>query len=264
MFDLTQKIASGTYGTIYATTVNEKPVAVKKIALNKNYRTFENECYFGLQTRHFKHTVQIFKTYTHRAAELEGYMVMELCPTDLFRFSRNKKFTEGEVASIFYEICIAVNELHHSGIAHLDLKPENILFTHDKRVKLCDFGSAVNFSLINPGETPVSNCVGTPLYVAPELATSRKISPPKADIWSLGVILHALLLDCYPASSYSIYPTSNNFTLRYAKDLPHTCQDLLEKMLDFEPKNRLSVDAILRHSWLQTHKCPLKLGPIYC
>lgn len=71
------------------------------------------------------------------------------------------------------------------------MKPENILIDEDHRIKLIDFGLCAN---PDAGiESALATCCGSPAYAAPELVSGRKYIGPEADVWSLGVLLYALL-----------------------------------------------------------------------
>lgn len=89
---------------------------------------------------------------------------------------------------------------HRQGILHRDLKPENILINQDGLLKITDFGlgrvhEAFARSLLFQGSLVSSagnSVVGTYDYMAPEQRTGSA-SEPKADLFSLGIILHEML-----------------------------------------------------------------------
>lgn len=72
---------------------------------------------------------------------------------------------------------------------HRDIKPENILLDSQDEIKLGDFGSATKFE---PHEK-LKNFPGSPLYIAPEVQQHKPYDGPKADVWSLGVVLYVLI-----------------------------------------------------------------------
>ncbi len=68
------------------------------------------------------------------------------------------------VELVLHPFLAVINYLHTNGIAHRDIKPENILFTGDMRLKLCDFGLAINMR-----EEKAVTRAGTLEYMAPEV-----------------------------------------------------------------------------------------------
>jgi len=118
------------------------------------------------------------------------YVVTELCPGgELFDEIQNRKFfSEKDAAELMEQVLSAVYYCHKNQISHRDLKPENILLEGNDRVKVIDFGTAMEF---NP-DVGMDHMLGTPYYIAPEIL-GRKPYNEKVDMWSLGVILYVLL-----------------------------------------------------------------------
>jgi serine/threonine-protein kinase len=112
-------------------------------------------------------------------------------------------------AAIDYALqaCDALAEAHSAGIVHRDLKPSNLFVIKrldgTPSVKLIDFGIS---KIQLPGTGAESDgeltgsavMMGSPLYMAPEQMASARDVDQRADIWSLGVILHALLAGAPP------------------------------------------------------------------
>ncbi len=113
--------------------------------------------------------------------------------------------TVPERIALFTEVCRAVDHAHRRGIVHRDLKPSNILLTEiDGRLapKVIDFGIAKWAAERLPGETQqtaIGEVLGTPGYMSPEQATQTGAIGPASDIYSLGVVLHELLIGGFPA-----------------------------------------------------------------
>jgi hypothetical protein len=94
--------------------------------------------------------------------------------------------------------CQAALGLQHAfeqGMAHRDIKPQNLMLTPRGQVKVLDFGLARLRGARAPGKglTQADSFMGTPEYVAPEQATDARSADTRADIYSLGCTLYALL-----------------------------------------------------------------------
>jgi serine/threonine protein kinase len=140
------------------------------------------------------------------------YIVMEyLHGRDLAReLAERGTLPVQEGVRYILEACEAVAEAHKQGIVHRDLKPANLFLAHDatgeRTLKVLDFGiSKVNgqgskqFSL-----TDTATLMGSPAYMSPEQLESSRNVDGRSDIWSLGVILHELILGSVPFTGESV------------------------------------------------------------
>ena len=137
--------------------------------------------------------------------------------------------------------------LHGMHITHRDIKLENVLLDGARNTKLVDFG----FSVCSHHKRLKVFC-GTPSYMAPEIVLRREYFGPPVDIWSLGVLLYALLCGRFPfsASNYpSLYRKIARGRFQMPEYLSHSVRDLLTGMLCLDPMKRYTVAQIKRHPW---------------
>ena len=102
----------------------------------------------------------------------------------------NKKLTEFQIFSIFFQLLKGISFLHSREIVHRDINPENILFSKEKdayNIKIADFSLAEKF---HSSKTFDLIC-GTPGFMAPEIFTSEGYDE-RVDIYSLGLVLYSL------------------------------------------------------------------------
>lgn len=102
------------------------------------------------------------------------------------------------------QLCETLVYMHGQGVVHRDLKPENILVTADGKVKIMDFGIALDESARRLTWSGLSSTIGTPDYMAPEQVSGRR-GDVRTDIYSLGVILYEMLTGNLPYSGPNVY-----------------------------------------------------------
>ncbi|MEO6777812.1 MAG: serine/threonine-protein kinase [Kofleriaceae bacterium] len=101
---------------------------------------------------------------------------------------------------LFAEICDAVQAAHRSLVIHRDLKPSNILVTADGMPKLLDFGIAKLITAEGDSDGGLTRTSERPMtlhYASPEQIRGGAITVA-SDVWSLGVILHEILVGARP------------------------------------------------------------------
>ncbi|GJJ74543.1 hypothetical protein EMPS_06901 [Entomortierella parvispora] len=122
---------------------------------------------------------------------------------ELFEFVADKRAiaSEADIQFIFAQIVDAVHYLHENNVVHRDLKLENVLLEPRAgaplrpKVKLTDFGLA---KVIEPDAPLLTTRCGSEDYAAPEIILGQAYDGREADIWSLGVVLYALLVGFLP------------------------------------------------------------------
>lgn len=161
------------------------------------------------------------------------------------------KFDEKTTAQFIRETIEAVKYLHSFDppIIHRDIKPENLLLDENMRIKLADFGWS-NFK--EDDETRNTYC-GTPEYLSPEMV-KRIGHDASVDIWSLGVLLFELLAGYAPFSGANQEELFNNIRkvrINWPSDFPPLAKNLITRILKLNPKDRMTLDEILMHTWFE-------------
>lgn len=113
----------------------------------------------------------------------------------------NGRMREEEASRVFSQIISAISYCHQLGVVHRDLKAENVLLDDDMNIKLADFGFSNTFI----EGTPLSTWCGSPPYAAPEVFQGLAYDGPKADIWSLGVVLYVLVCGALPFDGATLH-----------------------------------------------------------
>ncbi|XP_060080804.1 calcium/calmodulin-dependent protein kinase type IV-like [Ylistrum balloti] len=164
-------------------------------------------------------------------------------------------YTEKEAAHVMRDILEAVRYMHEKGIIHRNIKPENLLLEDLKdipRIKLADFG----LTMIQEKDVQMNMVCSSPDYSAPEML--RGISCSKAvDMWSCGVIAFVLLTGYEPflevnGDTYKrVIKVEYSFDDNICSEISENAKDFIRKMLQKDPKKRLTATTALRHPWVR-------------
>jgi serine/threonine protein kinase len=177
------------------------------------------------------------------------FVVLEKCDGgDLLEYILDGRISDiGIVKQLFRDVALAVQYLHQQGIAHNDIKPENVILDASGRAKLTDFGFAKCSETAGDQEK-----WGTLVYMAPELLKSGAFDTQKADIWSLGIFLFALVTSRFP------YPCENDLqttqlikagNLMYMNGMDANAERLIKMMTKVNPEERPTIANILADSF---------------
>nr|XP_016470887.1 PREDICTED: calcium-dependent protein kinase 17-like isoform X2 [Nicotiana tabacum] len=185
------------------------------------------------------------------------HLVMELCAGgELFdRIIAKGHYTERAAASLLRTIVQIVHTCHSMGVIHRDLKPENFLLLskdEDAPLKATDFGLSVFYK---QGDV-FKDIVGSAYYIAPEVLKRRY--GPEVDIWSIGVMLYILLCGVPPfwaESENGIFNAILRGHVDFSSDpwpsISSGAKDLVRKMLNSDPSQRLTALQVLNHPWIK-------------
>uniref|UniRef100_A0A1B6D1M0 non-specific serine/threonine protein kinase n=1 Tax=Clastoptera arizonana TaxID=38151 RepID=A0A1B6D1M0_9HEMI len=179
------------------------------------------------------------------------YLVLEhVSGGELFDYLVKKgRLTPKEARRFFRQIISALDFCHSHSICHRDLKPENLLLDEKNNIKIADFGMAS----LQPGGSMLETSCGSPHYACPEVIRGEKYDGRRADVWSCGVILYALLVGALPFDDDNLRQLLEKVK-RGVFHIPHfvppDCQNLLRGMIEVNPEKRLTLADINRHPWV--------------
>ena len=217
------------------------------------------------------------------AGSNDVYIVYELMDTDLHQIIRSQQpLSDAHFQFFAYQLLKGLKYVHSAGVLHRDLKPSNLLVNASCDLKIGDFGLARTSTESNNFMTEY---VVTRWYRAPELLLSCDSYDAAIDVWSVGCILGELLArkPILPGKDYIDQlkliirtlgtPTDEELEFisaskarSYIKALPWApapnlmkmfpganpeAVDLLQKMLQFDPRKRITVEQALQHPWLR-------------
>jgi serine/threonine-protein kinase len=202
-YRLTELLARSGMASIFKAIDGESGAAV---ALKVPYLQFESDVVFnerflreeGIGMKLDHPAIVRFEKPAHKS---RMYLVMEYIDgmSLRVRVQNKKRLPPDEALDIARQICEALVYMHEKGVVHRDLKPENVLLTGDGKVKILDFGIALDASARRLTWTGLSNTIGTPNYVAPEQIGGRR-GDARADVYALGTILYEMLTGELPFS----------------------------------------------------------------
>uniref|UniRef100_A0A8C8FT05 Protein kinase domain-containing protein n=1 Tax=Oncorhynchus tshawytscha TaxID=74940 RepID=A0A8C8FT05_ONCTS len=178
------------------------------------------------------------------------YLVLEhVSGGELFDYLVKKgRLTPKEARKFFRQIISALDFCHSHSICHRDLKPENLLLDEKNNIRIADFGMAS----LQVGDSLLETSCGSPHYACPEVIRGEKYDGRKADVWSCGVILFALLVGALPFDDDNLRNLLEKVKLgvfHMPHFIPPDCQNLLRGMIEVDAAKRLTLEQIQKHNW---------------
>ncbi|GBG24548.1 Mitogen-activated protein kinase 1 [Hondaea fermentalgiana] len=268
------KVAIKKVSDMFADLVDAKRI-LREIKLLKHLGDHENV--IGL--------VDISVMPPHTLDFKDIYIVTELFECDLDRIvSSSQPLSDQHAQYFLYQILRGIKYVHSANVLHRDLKPSNLLVKSNCDLAICDFGLARGVN--TEYEDTLTEYVVTRWYRAPELLTDSKYYGSGVDVWSIGCIfgeilarrpilqgrdyMHQLqvIIEVLGTPSASDMDFITNPSARRAiqafgrhrkrslikMSQFHGCNplaiDLLQRMLVFDPRGRITIDEALEHPYL--------------
>lgn len=200
---------------------------------------------------HHPHTVGVFDV-----GEDDGqpFVVMELVRGGSLadRLRDRGSLPPDEVVQVGTAVLAGLEAAHGAGIIHRDVKPSNVLIGADGAAKLADFGIAKALTTTDPALTSTGQVMGSPRYLAPEVAAGRAATAA-SDLYALGVVLYECLAGAPPfhgetpiavALAHQRDPVSPLRTV--APATPADLAAVVERALHKDPQERFASAAAMR------------------
>ena len=179
------------------------------------------------------------------------YLVMELIKgKSLYTYIHSKpgrKLDESECIRLFLQIASGIEYCHKNNIIHRDIKMENLLLDERRNAKVIDFG----FSICAASTQKLKIFCGTPSYMAPVIVIKKEYYGPPADVWSLGILLFAMLCGRFPfrgTTEHDLFRCISRCKYNFPIGISPGAKYIVNSMLRLKPENRASAEQICRES----------------
>ncbi|KAJ1762548.1 MAPK protein hog1 [Coemansia sp. RSA 1935] len=279
-----QPVGMGAFGLVCSAgdQLTRQSVAVKKIMRPFSSSVLAKRTYRELKLlKHLRHENIISMSDIFISPLEDIYFVTELLGTDLHRLRQSRPLEKQFIQYFLYQILRGLKYVHSAGVIHRDLKPSNIVINENCDLKICDFG------LARVQDPQMTGYVSTRYYRAPEIMLTWQKYDVAVDIWSTGCIFAEMFegTPLFPGKDHVdqfsiitellgtppddvIQTIGSENTLRFVQMLPRRepvpfstrfpsidplAIDLLEKMLVFDPRKRITATEALAHPYLETY-----------
>ena len=263
-YKILSKLGSGSFGNVFLAEnkYTKEKVAMKIIKKANKDLLSDGEIKDEIDIlKNLEHPdiVRIIESFNTR----ESYvLVTEYCEGGELYDQVKNQLSETQIAVIFKQLLSGLAYLHSHNIVHRDLKLENILIQEIEKskttgedlfnIKIIDFGTARIFS----SKKKPQSIVGSSYYIAPEVL--RQHYNKECDLWSVGVILYMFIVGHAPFDGCDDEEITGNIQKGiYKKDerrwkkASKEVKELIQKLLIYNPKKRLTALEALKHPWFK-------------
>ena len=249
---LQQLIGCGTLGTVYlaqqtrphrqvAVKVFLRAAALEPAVLAEFLERFQREVDAASSLEH----PNILSIHEYGEHDGLAYIVMPYVKGGTLRdvLERAGALPLSTVADYLEQLAAAVDFAHGKGIVHRDIKPGNILITSDGRLLLADFGLT---NVVSEGKMAQVRLAGAGMldYMAPEQVMGKKMDP-RADLYSLGVVLYHMVTGTVPFKGETLtqvavkhLQTPPQPPCSLCGDLPAAAEQVILRTLAKRPEDR--------------------------
>merc|ERR550532_2250689 len=161
---------------------------------------------------------------------------------------REKKLSEREALSIFYNVVCVVNKLHEKNVIHRDLKLGNIVLNcRSRKVTLTNF--CLGKHLMNNNDL-LKDQRGSPAYISPDVLSGKPYAGKPSDMWALGVVLFTMLYGQFPfydSAPHELFQKIKiaDYTLPDDGRVSEDTKSPIRRLLVTDPAKRLTAEQVL-------------------
>ena len=244
-FEILELIGSGSFGKVFKVKLKSTNEIFAMKVLNKAYLLKKKLLRFAItECNILKESNCPFIIKLHYSFQTPDnlYMILDYCSIGDLSYQIQIDLLEEDEAKFYVaELILAIEYLHNHNIIYRDLKPENILIDSDGHIKLADFGLAKE-NVTN--DVPNKTFCGSPNYLSPEMI-SKEGATKASDIYGIGAILYELISGNPPFFTQNQSEMFQNIIekkLEFQEFFSEEIKDLLNKMLDKDPKKRIGIN----------------------
>ena len=255
LYKFVKLIGKGAFGkvTLGVHKLTGKHVAIKTFEKSYMKDDFSRKKVFQevyiLKKIHHSNIIRLLEVFE---SSKHFFIVMEYAGAgDLLHYVKKKRrLQENEARFIFKQILYGLGHCNCRSVLHRDIKLDNVLLDNEKGIKLCDFGVS---KIIKKHQFIKEQC-GTPAYIAPEIIADEGYEGFFADLWSLGVVLYAMLCGTVPFKAPNmkeLHVLIKKGDYKFPVEISKESKDLIQKLLVLNPADRLSIPEVLAHPWVK-------------
>ncbi|NXN96501.1 AURKB kinase, partial [Rhinopomastus cyanomelas] len=250
-FEIGRPLGKGKFGNVYLARERRSGFLVALKVLFKSQvekEGVEHQLRREIEIQaHLRHP-NVLRLYNYFHDRRRVFLVLEFAPRgELYKeLQRHRRLDAVRTATLMEELADALLYCHSRKVIHRDIKPENLLL-----------GLQGELKIVTPECLPRRRrtLCGTLDYLPPEMVEGRP-HDEKVDLWCLGVLCFELLTGAPPFESPSHNQTYRRITqvdLHFPPSVPEGAKDLISRLLQQQPAQRLPLRGVLGHPWVRSH-----------
>eukprot|EP00418_Pyrodinium_bahamense_P047224 CAMPEP_0179174714 /NCGR_PEP_ID=MMETSP0796-20121207/86267_1 /TAXON_ID=73915 /ORGANISM="Pyrodinium bahamense, Strain pbaha01" /LENGTH=303 /DNA_ID=CAMNT_0020878023 /DNA_START=104 /DNA_END=1016 /DNA_ORIENTATION=+ len=275
-------LGEGTYGKVYKALHNRtgKCVAMKKMKLDSEEEGVPSTAIREIALLKELPHENVVKLLDVFCSTNKLTLVFEFVENDLKKYMKSlgRQLSPPSIKTLAFQLCRGIEFCHANRILHRDLKPQNLLIDSRLRLKIADFGLARAYTVPVPKYT---HEVVTVWYRAPEILLGSALYSVPVDLWSVGCVFGEMAtgtpLFAGDSEIDTIFkglsdlpefkPTFPKWAAKGWENIRNTKAqvgpegiDLLERLMTYDPKKRLSARRALQHAYFADVDRPAQGG----